>query len=164
LGPRFGKDANRAADLLRSLPEAQVQALDRGESIEVEGLTFRAEDATIERAAPDHYAVSAAEELTVALNLTLTPQLTDEGRARDLVHQIQNLRRETGFEVTDRIRIEYATDAEMERAIAQHLDWIKAETLALEVISSNQSPIQGAVPIRIDRFDVYLKLTKVEAM
>jgi isoleucyl-tRNA synthetase len=163
IGPKFGKDANRAADIIRALPEVQVKSLEQGEQIDAEGLTFSTEDVTIERVAPEHLAVSEAEGVTVALSLELTQELIAEGRIRELVHQIQNLRKKTGLDVSDRIRIDYDTESEMELAINAHLDWIKAETLAVEINQSEKSTLSGATPLHVDSFDVQMKIEKVEA-
>ncbi len=163
LGPRFGKEVNRAAEIIRSLPEDHVKALEKGEEIEADGMRFGKDDIVIERSAPVNYGVSETEGLTVALNLELTQELIDEGRARELVHQIQNQRREAGLEVTDRINIKYSTDPELERAVNKHLEWIKMETLAVNVVS-NSGLGTTEKTIKVDGFEVNLVIEKNTAI
>ena len=163
LGPRFGKEVNRAAETIRSLPEDHVKALEKGEEIEADGMRFGKDDVVIERSAPVNYGVSETEGLTVALNLELTQELIDEGRARELVHQIQNQRREAGLEVTDRINIKYSTDPELERAVNKHLEWIKMETLAVNVVS-NSGLGTTEKTIKVDGFEVNLVIEKNTAI
>jgi len=69
--------------------------------------------------------------LTVALDTTLTPALVSEGFAREFVNRIQHLRKEAGFEVTDRIRIRYAAGKVLGDALAAHAEYVRNETLAV---------------------------------
>ncbi|TKJ40469.1 isoleucine--tRNA ligase [candidate division LCP-89 bacterium B3_LCP] len=162
LGPRFGKDVNKAAKALRNLSEEQVRLLESGDEVEVNGTTFTSEDASIERAAPDDQAVSDAEGLIVALSLQLTPDLVAEGRAREIVHHIQNLRKQLDLDVTDRIQVGYQTDNDMEDAIIENTQWIMAETLAVEVSRFENSGSPDISHVKIDDIEVQLKIDKVE--
>ena len=71
--------------------------------------------------------------LTVALDVTITEELRKEGIARELVNRIQNLRKDSGFEVTDRIDVQLQNDAQVAAAIASNEDYIKSETLTEEL-------------------------------
>jgi isoleucyl-tRNA synthetase len=70
--------------------------------------------------------------ITVALDTALTPELLNEGFAREFVNRVQNLRKEAGFEVTDRIRIRYSSESRLSSALTALADYVKSETLAVE--------------------------------
>lgn len=162
LGPRFGKDVNKAAQTLRHLPQDLAAALERGQEIAVGDMKFSAGDATIQRAALENWGLTSDEGLTVALDLNLTGELLAEGRARDFVHLVQNLRRQADLEVTDRIRISYSADPELQAAVTMFADWIKLETLALEIHSNDPLKVKAKSPEKVDRFDVYIEIARVE--
>ncbi len=82
---------------------------------------------------PPGLATETTADLTVGLDTALTPELLAEGMARELVHQIQNLRKEAGFDVADRIRLAVRAEAPLSTALAVHGDYIRRETLAVEL-------------------------------
>ncbi|MCL1888225.1 MAG: isoleucine--tRNA ligase, partial [Kiritimatiellaeota bacterium] len=137
LGPRLGAKMKAAAATLANLPCGKAHTLATGGtvSIEVDGQTFdiTADDVAIQRSPKPGLIVAAEGDLLVALETTLTPGLVAEGLARELVSQIQNLRKERDLEVTQRIRVTVATDAEVEAAVRAHEAYICAETLAVEI-------------------------------
>ena len=73
--------------------------------------------------------VANANGITVALDITLTDELKDEGIARELVNRIQNIRKDSGFEVTDKIKVLLQHNAELEKAVSTNEKYIKSETL-----------------------------------
>jgi isoleucyl-tRNA synthetase len=127
LGPRLGKE-------LRTVQ----QALLAGEFEELEGGRFRAagyeldpEEVIVERAGREGSAVASTDGVTVALDTTLDEDLLLEGRGYDLIRQVNTLRREEGFELTDRILLTLPkTESEL---VERHGDWIKDEVLAVEI-------------------------------
>jgi isoleucyl-tRNA synthetase len=161
LGPKFGKDVNRAAQALKNLPSEGVAALARGTAITAEGMQFHPDDVTMAREPLKNWAVSADEGLTVALDLTISPDLSAEGRAREFVHLVQNYRRDADLEVTDRIRICAHAEDELRAAVESHGDWIRAETLAQEIRWEDPTQIRVESPEKVDRFDVYLRIEKI---
>jgi len=70
----------------------------------------------------------------VALDVTLDENLKAEGLARELVNRVQNLRKDSGLEITDRIRLDVHADEDIRRALVANLDYIRTETLATEVV------------------------------
>jgi isoleucyl-tRNA synthetase len=136
LGPRLGRDMQRAAQAIAALPLAAVLDIEAGKRhvLELDGLAPLAlgpEDVVVERREKAGLFVECSGALTVALDHELTPELVEEGLAREFVNRVQNLRKETGLRVTDRIRIGYRTSApEVARALRRHADAIRAETLA----------------------------------
>jgi isoleucyl-tRNA synthetase len=73
--------------------------------------------------------------LTVALDTTLTPELVNEGLAREFVNRVQNMRKDAGLEVTDRIQIHYETSDRVVQAINRMAEYVKSETLATQITS-----------------------------
>ena len=78
-------------------------------------------------------AIQGDRELLVALDTALTPDLVDEGLAREVIHRIQRARKDRELDYADRIRVRYRAGAELEQAIDRHRDWIAGETLAIEL-------------------------------
>ena len=82
--------------------------------------------------------VSNLGAITVALDVSITTELREEGIARDLVNKIQNLRKEKNFEVTDKIVLQIASDEKLNAAIKNNLNYICAETLAVSLVISEE--------------------------
>jgi isoleucyl-tRNA synthetase len=91
------------------------------------------EDMEITTESKPGFSVKKEGEDIVALDISFTPALISEGHARELVHHIQNLRKEAGLEVSDRIRIAYRGDPDLESAIDEHREYIRSETLAVSL-------------------------------
>ena len=127
LGPRLGKE-------LRTVQ----QALQAGEFEELDGGRFRAaghelepDEVIVERGGREGWSVAGADGVTVALDLTLDPELELEGRVYDLIRQVNLMRRDEGFELTDRIVL--TVPQELSELVDQHGDWIKNEVLAARI-------------------------------
>jgi isoleucyl-tRNA synthetase len=126
LGPKLGKElgAVRAA-----LEAGEFEELDGGR-FRVNGYELGPDEVLVERRGREGWAVAAEDGLTVALDLSLDPELELEGRVRDLIHSVNALRRELGFEITDRIVL---TVPQADVDLLAHEAWIKEETLATKV-------------------------------
>ena len=103
--------------------------------------------------------VANEKNITVALDTTLTPELKNEGIARELVSRIQNIRKDSGFEVIDRIKITTSVNSEFDNSISNMMDYIKAETLADEIISSEV--LTEGEEIEIDELKLMIKIEKI---
>jgi isoleucyl-tRNA synthetase len=139
LGPRLGP----------KLPEVRA-ALERGEfeelpdgSYRVAGETLAPEDVIRgERAAVEGWSIAEDHDLTVALDRTLDDELRLEGRALELIHRLNSMRKEAGLELTDRIVV---TLPESQSELLEHAEWIKRETLAVELrLDGNELAIAKA--------------------
>jgi len=110
-------------------------------STEVNGVavTISREDVTIAAQSIEGWLVESAEELTVALDTTLTPELINEGLAREFVNRVQNMRKDAGLSVTDRIRIYFESSGRVADAVIRMSDYIKSETLATQVNTGRDS-------------------------
>jgi isoleucyl-tRNA synthetase len=126
LGPRLGAELGK---LRKALEAGELEPLPDG-GFRVAGHDLTADEVLVERTQKEGWAVAAADGATVALDLTLDDDLRLEGRAYDLIRRINNRRKEMGLELTDRIDVRLpASDV----ALAAHADWIKRETLAVEL-------------------------------
>jgi len=135
LGPRFGKRVNAVAGALRALDQEALARLVRGEgvSVTINGAeeSFGSEEVEVVTASPDGLSVVSDGSITVALDTRLTDELLDEGFAREIVNKVQNMRREAGFDVSDRIEIGYDASPRLHRAVEVYRTYIQSETLAL---------------------------------
>jgi isoleucyl-tRNA synthetase len=134
LGKRLGKNMKAAADLIQSLDQEAISRFEKEEilvlSLEGEEIELTTEDLEIISEDIPGWQVASEDGITVALDVTLDDELIAEGTARELVNRIQNLRKNIGMNVTDRITITIEGKEGIEEAITSFGDYIKAETLA----------------------------------
>ncbi|MGD8322383.1 MAG: isoleucine--tRNA ligase, partial [Gemmatimonadota bacterium] len=134
LGPRFGKDTQKAAEAVRSLSQEALAAYRDGETvaIEVNGASHRLQEGDLEvvQEATGELVVKSEGRFTVALDPALDDELRAEGLARELVNRIQRLRKDAGLEITDRIELFIGGQDGVEAAARTHRDFIAGETLA----------------------------------
>ena len=134
LGKELGPKMKAAASVIQGLTSEQIQSILEGTklSIDVEGTSVEldTEKVIVERLEKDNLKVLNEGTLTVGLDSMITDELKKEGYVRDLIRGIQNLRKETGLEVTDRINLTVSGDSELEQAFNMFKDFISNETLA----------------------------------
>lgn len=137
LGKKIGKLMPQAQKKIQAFDRGQIQSLYDGRpvSIELEGQTIDliAEDVHIERKVKEGLAAGVEGDLTVALDTELNEDLLLEGLAREIVNKVNTMRRDLGFEVTDRIRIVFDTTPRVQEAFRRHRDAVSKEVLALDV-------------------------------
>ena len=105
--------------------------------------------------------VASEGKLTVALDITLTDELRREGVARELINRIQNIRKDSGFEVTDKIRVEIEATEQVAGAIEHFADYIASQTLAVEVKASTQPAGDVVVDSDIDEQPLKIAVTRI---
>lgn len=137
LGPRLGKRMRAAAAVIEALSGAEIQQLMDGStlSIDVEGepVDVTIDSVLVQRQEKENLKVLNEGSLTVALDPEITEELLQEGLVRDLIRAIQNMRKERGMEVTDRIAITIGADETMQTAVRNFEDYLRGETLAEEL-------------------------------
>ncbi|MDO4880853.1 MAG: isoleucine--tRNA ligase [Capnocytophaga sp.] len=138
LGPKFGKQMKDIATIINDFSQQDIQALERQgtKEITLAGQTLSLDLTDVEITSQDiegWLVASSSTGLVVALDATITEELRAEGIARELVNRIQNLRKDSGLEVTDRIRILLQEQDLLEEAIRTNEAYIKSETLADEI-------------------------------
>ena len=137
LGPKFGKEMKQIAKAVGRLGQEDIQKIEQqGEiSLDIENKIIKLQLQDVEIASQDieGWLVASSGSLTVALDVTINDTLRKEGIARELVNRIQNIRKESGYEVTDRIDIKILKDGLVENAVVNNIDYIKTETLTAEL-------------------------------
>ena len=144
LGKRFGKATPAAAEAIRRLSTADVARFEAGEpvAIELDGRPHALEpgDLTVHRQARGDVVVRADGGVVAALDPALTDELRQEGVAREVVSRLQRLRRDAGYQVTDRIEVWVGGDRAVEEATRRHADYISGETLARALTVGREPP------------------------
>ncbi len=137
LGPKFGKSMKIVAAAITVMTQENIQTIEATGSIVVnsEGQSFDILLSDVEILSEDIPGWLVANEgaITVALDINITESLKSEGIARELVNRIQNIRKESGFEVTDKIQIEIEKQEFISEAVASHKSYISSQTLAVSI-------------------------------
>jgi isoleucyl-tRNA synthetase len=144
LGPRYGKIMKQLAGIIMKLDQADIRKLENGEALQLEvngqPVEITRDDVEIFTQDIPGWSVATLDNLTVALDITLTDELKKEGLARELVNRIQNMRKEKGLEVTDRILLQIEKSDATYEAIQSFKDYICTETLAdLSLVENPQN-------------------------
>jgi len=133
LGPRFGKDMGLISKEIQGFSADQINQLDKQGTLDIviagNNVTLSLEDVEITSQDIEGWLVANSNGITVALDITITEELKNEGIARELVNRIQNIRKDSGFEVTDKIKVQIKRSGLLEEAILKNEDYIKSETL-----------------------------------
>ena len=162
LGPRFGKDMNLIANEIKSLSAAQINKLDADGSLNIvilgNDVILSKDDVEISSQDIEGLLVANANGITVALDITITNELKQEGIARELINRIQNIRKDSGFEVTDKINVQLQKNEELENAVSKNLDYITSETLTKSLIFEDN--IINGTEIEFDTIITKILITK----
>ncbi|NOT53649.1 MAG: isoleucine--tRNA ligase [Deltaproteobacteria bacterium] len=131
LGPRFGKGFGAVGKKIAAMSHAQMLTLEAGESLTLDGDVFQPNEVQILRQARDGAPdVRSDRFISIELSCELNEELIAEGLAREVVHHIQQLRKDAGYQVEDRIAVTYDATAQLAVAIDRHRSYIQQETLA----------------------------------
>ncbi len=162
LGPRFGKDMKLVANAITAMSPKDISSLENEGKFEVQingkSVTLAPEDVEITSQDIEGWLVASGGGLTVALDVTLTEELKNEGIARELVNRIQNLRKDSGFEVTDKIEVQLQRDGKVEKAVNDNLEYIKMETLTAKLDVAEQ--VTNGIAIAFDDVETILAIKK----
>ena len=157
---RYAKYAKQMAALAATFSQEQIAEIEAAAetTLEIDGEQIVVSPADFEITSEDMpgWLVASEGKLTVALDITVTDELRREGVARELINRIQNIRKDSGFEVTDKIRVEIEQKEIVEGAIAHFADYIASQTLAVEV-KAVANP-EGGVVVDSDVDDEPLKI------
>ena len=158
MGKKYGKLMKGVANVMSNLDQHQISQLEKEGSlfINVEGQDLVVDAADVEIISQDipGWLVSNDGNVTVALEVELTDELIKEGTARELINRIQNLRKDTGLEITDRIKVTVAPNEQTDAAIEAFADYIKGQVLADDIIIAENDGV-------IDKFDVNITIEKI---
>ncbi|MCF8409371.1 MAG: isoleucine--tRNA ligase [Crocinitomicaceae bacterium] len=138
IGPKYGKQMKSIADLVKAFTADDIASIETsgGWQGEIDGTTVTLELTDFEIQAQDipGWLVASENGLTVALDITISPALWSEGIAREMVNRIQNIRKESGLDVTDRILVEVDTNEKLQEAISENKSYICAEILGDDLV------------------------------
>ena len=167
LGPRYGKQMKQIAALVASFSQERIAAIEASDSffLEIDGrqLPVTREDFEITSEDMPGWLVATEGKLTVALDVTVTETLLREGIARELINRIQNIRKESGFEVTDKIRAEIGRCDLVEGAVTDFGTYIASQTLAVELKLADTPAGDFVHDVDIDEHPVTIAVTKATA-
>ncbi|MCL4124742.1 UNVERIFIED_CONTAM: hypothetical protein GTU68_010287 [Idotea baltica] len=138
LGPKFGKDMRFIAAEVQKFTQEDINKIEKDKNIFIEvngkNITLGLEDVEISSKDIEGWLVANEGSLTVALDVTITEDLQKEGVARELVNRIQNTRKDTGLEVTDKIKLTVLNYKNLQQSIADNRNYIMSETLTKELV------------------------------
>jgi len=137
LGAKLGTKMKQASAVIANLTQAQITSLEKEGilALDIEGETIQLLINEVDIIAEDipGWSVAVKNALTVALDITISPELLKEGNARELVNRVQNIRKESNFDLTDKILLEIEDNTELKESIIQFSDYICREILAVQI-------------------------------
>ncbi len=137
LGPRFGKDVGQVVAIINAFGDAEIKILEQDQKINInlneKNIILELSDVEITSKDIEGWLVAHGNGLTVALDITLNEDLINEGVARELVNRIQNIRKDSGLEVTDKIEISFLANSDLKQRIENNITYILTETLGEKI-------------------------------
>ncbi|MEG0789363.1 MAG: isoleucine--tRNA ligase [Alistipes sp.] len=165
LGPKYGKYMKQIAAMAAEFTQERIAEIEGSEqfALDLGAETIRVTPADFEITSEDMpgWLVASEGKLTVALDITVTAELRAEGVARELINRIQNIRKDSGFEVTDKIRVEIENKDFATEAIANYADYIGLQTLAVEVKSATVPVGKFIVDSEVDEVPIKIAVSKI---
>ena len=164
LGPRYGKIMKALAAAIQQMSQEDINAFEKAGTftLQVDGQDAVLERTDVEIISEDipGWLVANEGRLTVALDITVTEELKKEGLARELVNRIQNLRKSSGFDITDKVNITIASSPEMDGAVTAYKDYITSQVLANSLTITTE-PIADATVLDFEDFTLPVKVEKI---
>ncbi len=162
LGPKFGSDMRYAVAAIQKFTQKDINKIERDGNIVItvnnNSVNLSLDEVEIASQDIEGWLVANQGGLTVALDINLTEKLKNEGVARELVNRIQNLRKDSGFEVTDKIEVHIQKDGIVEHAISENENYIKNETLTKKLLCLDS--VTGGIEITFDNINTKLSIQK----
>ena len=162
LGPKYGKEMGKIAGTINQLKPGDIAKLEKEGQIELnlgdKIITLAKDEVEITAKEIKGWTIAQQGDVLVALDINITDNLRQEGLARDLVNRIQNYRKDTGLEVTDRIKLYIVHNDTLKKAASTMTDYIKGETLTDEIIWTDK--LDEGVELDIDGLKSKMKLVK----
>ena len=165
LGPKYGKLMKAVSVLISNMSQSEIASFERSGAfdalIDGEPVTLSLEDVEINSEDIPGLQVASEGALTVALDINVTPELRLEGIAREFVNRIQNLRKESNFEVTDKIILRIVHHPELSEALTKFKEYIGNQTLASRVELVDQLPEGIGKPVEIEKgIETFIQVEK----
>jgi isoleucyl-tRNA synthetase len=160
LGKKFGKETQKVADAIKTLGASQIKELERTKSLTLgengSSFTIALDDVEIVNEDIEGWLVASGNGVTVALDTELDEALRNEGIGREFVNRIQNLRKDSGFEVTDRIALEVNASSDVQSALEAMRSYVQDETLCQSLIFS-ASPLATVLDFNEETISVNIR-------
>jgi isoleucyl-tRNA synthetase len=161
LGPKYGKLMKEIAGAIGKFGQKEIVQLESAGQFEIqagsEKVIIKPEDVEIHTEDIPGWTVASEGQLTVALDINVTEELKDEGFAREFINKIQNIRKDSNFEVTDRINLTIVKGEEFNKAILNYKDYICAQTLANQLELVDNLYDNDAREVEIDK-DLFARI------
>ena len=162
LGPKFGKQMKAVAAAVAEMSQEAIAELERKGSytFNLDGAEAVIETADVEIFSEDipGWLVANEGKLTVALEVTVTEELRREGIARELVNRIQNIRKSSGFEITDKIKITLSKNPQTDDAVNEYNDYIRNQVLGTSLTLADN--VENGTELNFDDFSLYVSVVK----
>ena len=162
LGPKFGKQMKAVAAAVAEMSQEAIADLEKKGSytFNLDGAEAVIETADVEIFSEDipGWLVANEGKLTVALEVTVTEELRREGIARELVNRIQNIRKSSGFEITDKIKITLSKNPQTDDAVNEYNDYIRNQVLGTSLTLADN--VENGTELNFDDFSLYVSVVK----
>ena len=164
LGPKFGKTMKAVAATITSMSQQDIASLEKNGNItlNVDGNDAVIEAIDVEIISEDipGWLVANEGNITIALDVTITDELKQEGIARDIVNRVQNIRKSRDYDITDKINLVFAPNADTNAAINAYSDYIARQVLATSITIGNVANLEGVETLEIDEITVDVSISK----
>lgn len=165
LGPKYGKIMKQLAAKISAMTQADIIKFEQAEkfNFDIDGQDVLVEKCDVEIISEDIPGWLVANEgaLTVALDITVTPELKKEGYARELVNRIQNIRKSSNFEITDKIEVKIGKNEATDDAFVEYGEYIANQVLAKSIVVVDANKLQNAQELDFDEFKLYVEINKM---
>lgn len=164
LGPKFGKTMKAVAAAITSMSQQEIASLEKNGNItlNIDGNNAVIEAIDVEIISEDipGWLVANEGNITIALDVTITEELKQEGIARDIVNRVQNIRKSRDYDITDKINLVFAPNADTDAAINAYSDYIARQVLATSITIGDIAGLEGVETLEIDEIKVDVSITK----
>ncbi len=162
MGPKFGKQMKAVAAAVAEMSQEAITELEKNGSytLQLDGVDVVVEAADVEIFSEDipGWLVANEGKLTVALDVTVTEELRREGIARELVNRIQNIRKSSGLEITDKIKITLSKNQQTDDAVNEYKDYICNQVLGTSLTLTDE--VENGTELNFDDFSLYVSVVK----
>ena len=163
LGPKFGKDMRFIASEVQKFTQEDISKIEKDKNISIhineKNITLGLEDVEISSKDIEGWLVANEGSITVALDVTISEELRKEGVARELVNRIQNARKDSGLEVTDKVKLTLLKDQNLEQSISENKAYIMSETLTKELVFVHE--LKKGIEIEFDTIKSKILIEKI---
>ena len=154
LGARLGKDMKTVGGEISNLSSVEISTLEKDGKMTIQGYEITTDDVEIFTKDIPGWTVANEGKTTVALDLTISPELKSEGIAREFINRVQNIRKDKDFELTDRITIELEANSPFEKELINNSAYISEEVLSDRIEIVNSLPIFEEIEIDDEKFKI----------